>query len=106
MTQALVKRMDGGMIPAHEVLEILQSDRELIEAIKTGNFEYIRRDLQSVGKDMCSILMELCRAETGPCYVKDALEHAPDPHRFMTLIRTAEANGEQFNYPPEELEKI
>jgi twitching motility protein PilT len=106
MTQALVKRMDGGLIPAHEVLEIRQSDRVLIEDIKTGNISDIRQRLQDEGEDMCSTLMNLCRAETGPCYVKDALEHAPDPHRFLTLIRTAEANGEQFNYHPDELKNI
>ena len=105
MTQALVKRIDGGLIPAHEVLEIKQSDRDLIDSIKTGNIANIRHRLQEEGHDMCTTLMELCRAGA-PCYIQDVIEHAPDPNRLLQLIRTEEAAGGQFNYHPDALKNI
>lgn len=105
MTQALVKRIDGGLVPAHEVLEIRQSDRNLIDSIKTGNIANIRHRLQEEGKDMCTILMELCR-KGAPCYIQDVMEHAPDPYRLMHLIKTEEAAGGQFNYHPDALKNL
>ena len=105
MTQALVKRIDGGLIPAHEVLEIKQSDRDLIDSIKTGNIANIRHRLQEEGHDMCTTLMELCRAGA-PCYIQDVIEHAPDPNRLLQLIRMEEAAGGQFNYHPDALKNI
>lgn len=106
MTQALVTRIDGGRQPVHELLEIHPSDRDLIHAIEDGNFASIRARLEDDGEDMAAKLVEICRAETGTCYLQDAAQHAPDPTRFWQLVKTEEASGAQFNYHPDALNDI
>lgn len=106
MTQALVTRIDGGRQPVHELLEIHPSDRDLIHAIEDGNFASIRARMEDDGEDMAAKLVEICRTETGTCYLQDAAKHAPDPTRFWQLVKTEEASGAQFNYHPDALNDI
>ena len=106
VTQNLVETIDEGRVPVHEILEISTSDEWLIDAITKGDTTSIRRRLEASNKDMNAKLLEVCRADTGNCYVESARKLAPNKRRFDTLRAENENNGINYNYHPDTLKNI
>lgn len=106
VTQNLVETIDEGRVPVHEILEISTSDEWLIDAITKGDTTSIRRRLEASNKDMNAKLLEVCRADTGNCYIESARKLAPNKRRFDTLRAENENNGINYNYHPDTLKNI
>lgn len=106
VTQNLVETIDEGRVPVHEILEISTSDEWLIDAITNGDTTSIRRRLEASNKDMNAKLLEVCRADTGNCYIESARKLAPNKRRFDTLRAENENNGISYNYHPDTLKNI
>lgn len=106
VTQNLVETIDEGRVPVHEILEISTSDEWLIDAITNGDTTSIRRRLEASNKDMNAKLLEVCRADTGNCYIESARKLAPNKRRFDTLRAENENNGINYNYHPDTLKNI
>lgn len=106
VTQNLVETIDEGRVPVHEILEISTSDEWLIDAITNGDTTSIRRRLEASNKDMNAKLLEVCRVDTGNCYIESARKLAPNKRRFDTLRAENENNGINYNYHPDTLKNI